>query len=217
MNALGISSVLTAILLCACHEEHSSSPRNLSKQAGVSRQSQIKTVQDFRAARKAGDLERARSYLGDDPRVWYDAYAGEGAPWKLGAGRWKTWDTHFNGESKFGPWYVEDDRVWAVVEEMNDYFRLIERRDMPRYRITYFNEDNGKIAGYMISAADVDSPGTPMVSRYDEFEAWALANAPQEWEYLRLGGHLDPTGDRAPRTRALANRWRASVGLPPIE
>jgi len=183
----------------------------------VNRQSRVKTVQDFRAAREAGDLERARSYLGDDPRVWYDAYAGEGMPWKLGAGRWKTWDMHFNGESKFGPWHVEDDRVWAVVEEMNDYFRLIERRDMPRYRITYFNEENGKIAGYMISAADPDSPGTPMISRYDEFEAWALANARQEWEYLRPGGRLDPTGDRAPRTRALANRWRASVGLPPIE
>ena len=25
-------------------------------------------------------------------------------------------------------------------------------------------------------------------SRYDEFEAWVLANAPQEWAYLRPGG-----------------------------
>ena len=81
---------------------------------------------------------------------------------------------------------------------MNDYFRLVERRDMPRYRITYFNEENGKVAGYMISAADPGSMGTPLVSRYDEFEAWALANAPQEWEYLRPGGRLDPT-DRAPK------------------
>ena len=69
----------------------------------------------------------------------------------------------------------------------------------------------------MISAADPDASGSTMVSRYDEFEAWALANDPEEWESLRPGGRLDPTGDRAPRTRALANRWRASVGLPPIE
>ena len=210
MKAFGISSVLSAILLCACHG-HGGHPWPPSTP------SQIKTVQNFRAARKAGDLVTARSYLGGDPRVWYDAYEGEGMPWKLGAGRWKTWDTHLNGESTFGPWHVEDDRVWAVVEEMNDYFRLIERRDMPRYRITYFNEDDGRIGGYMISAADPDFPGTPMVSRYDEFEAWALVNDPDEWEYLRPGGRLDPTGDRAPRTRALANRWRASVGLPPIE
>jgi len=201
MHVFRIASILSATLLCACQGAHS----------------QIKAVQDFRAARKAGDLETARSYLTDDPRVWYEVHAGEGMPWKLSAGRWKTWDTHFNGKSTLGPWHVEDDRVWAVAEEMNDYFRLIERRDMPRYRITYFNEADGKISGYMISAADPDRERTPMVSHYDEFEAWSLANNPQEWEYLRPGGSLDPTGDRAPRTRALANRWRASAGLPPIE
>jgi hypothetical protein len=177
----------------------------------------VRTVESFRAARSAGDLDEARTYLGDDPRVWYGAREGAGSSWTLGAGRWKTWDTHFNGESVYGPWHVEDGRVWAVVEEMNDYFRLIERRDTPRYRITYFMEEDGRIGGYMISAADPDAPDTPMDSRFDEFEAWAMAEAPDEWEYLRPGGSLDPTGDRARRTRALANRWRASVGLPPIE
>ncbi len=177
------------------------------------------TVEAFRVARKAGDQEKARSYLSDDPRVWYDAKEGDGSPWKLGAGRWKQWDNHFNGKSDLGPWHVEDGTIWAVAEEMNDYFRLIERQDMPRYRITYFFDEQDRISGYMISAADPDAPSSssPMVSRYEEFEAWALAKDPEEWEYLRPGGSLDPTGDRAERTRALANRWRASVNLPPLE
>lgn len=179
----------------------------------------INTIEAFRAARKAGDIEKAHTYLGDDPRVWYDAKEGEGSSWKLGAGRWKQWDTHFRGKSELGPWHVEGDTLWAVGEEMNDYFRLIERQDMPRYRLTYFFDEQDRISGYMISAADPNAPSSssPMVSRYEEFEAWALANDPEEWEYLRPGGSLDPTGDRAERTRVLANRWRASVNLPPIE
>ncbi len=177
----------------------------------------IGTVESFRAARKAGDQEKARSYLSDDPRVWYDAKEGEGSPWKLGAGRYKQWDTHFRGKSELGPWHVDGDTIWTMVEEMNDYFRLIERQDMPRYRITYFFDEQDRILGYMISAADPDAPSSPMVSRYEEFEAWALANEAEEWEYLRPGGSLDPTGDRAERTRVLANRWRASVNLPAIE
>ncbi|MCH7602994.1 MAG: hypothetical protein IIB54_09530, partial [Planctomycetes bacterium] len=142
---------------------------------------------------------------------------GEGSAWKLGGGRYKQWDTHFRGKSELGPWHVESGTLWAVAEEMNDYFRLIERQDMPRYRITYFFDDQDRISGYMISAADPDAPSSPMVSRYEEFETWAFANDPEEWEYLRPGGSLDPTGDRAERTRVLANRWRASVNLPPIE
>jgi len=177
----------------------------------------ISTVEAFRASRKAGDLEMARSFLGDDPRVWYDAKEGDGSPWKISEGRYKQWDTHFRGKSELGPWHVEDGTLWAVAEEMNDYFRLIERQDMPRYRITYFFDEQARISGYMISAADPDAPSSPMVSRCEEFEAWAKANAPEEWEYLRPGGSLDPTGDRAERTRVLANRWRASVNLPPIE
>ena len=55
---------------------------------------------------------------------------------------------------------------------------------MPRYRITYFFDAHARISGYMISAADPDAPSSPMVSRYDEYEAWALANDPEEWEYL---------------------------------
>jgi len=181
----------------------------------------LRTVEAFDAAKRRGDLEAARALLSDDPRVWYDDDSGPGTPWVLGAGRWKAWDEHFRSRSGPSPWHVEPapggHTVWRVVEETNDWYRLIEREDVPRYRLTYSLDRAGRIAGYRISAADPDAPPAERRDRFDELAAWAAANEPDEWAYLRPGGNLDPTGDRAPRTRALANRWRAAVGLEPIE
>ncbi len=184
----------------------------------------IETVESFRAARESGDLDAARSFLADDPRVWYDAKEGDGLEWKLNAGRYRAWDQHFNSVSTPGPWHAEGDTVWRINEEWNDYYDLIARTDRSRYRITYFLQDGPdgarRIKGYMISAADPDAPPRDpdeRRDRFDEIEAWARANHPDEWEYLRPGGRLDPTGDRAPRTRALINRWRVSAGLDPVE
>jgi len=165
----------------------------------------------------AGGYELARSYLSDDPRVWYDAREGDGRPLKLGAGLYKAWDEHFNGRSEAGPWTVEGNRVWAVADETNDYFRLLERQDGSRYRITYYFDEDGRIEGYMISAADPGRPSPPRKDRFAEFESWARAEHPEEWEYLRPGGKLDPTGDRAPRTRLLLEEWRKQAGLPLLD
>ena len=66
MKVLLIALILLATVLCACHGGRS----------------QLKAVQDFRAARKAGDLETARSYLTDDPRVWYDAHEALANRWR---------------------------------------------------------------------------------------------------------------------------------------
>ncbi len=178
---------------------------------------QVASVQSFRAARAAGDLDLARSYLTEDPRVWYGKREGEGLQWTLGAGRYKAWDEHFNSVSDLGPWHVQGLTAWAVATEMNDYYRLIERRGVSRYRITYFFDADGLIEGYMISGADPANPTPPAPSRVKEFAAWAAAKHPQEWAYLRPGGKLDPTGDRAARTRILLEKWRAEVGLPAIE
>jgi predicted enzyme related to lactoylglutathione lyase len=174
----------------------------------------IERVNAFRAARDAGDHELARGFLSDSPRVWYDSREGEGYPLKLGAGRWKSWDEHFNGSSELGPWTVEANSVWALARETNDYFRLLERADVSRYRITYFFDGEGKIEGYMISAAHPGQPSSPRRDRFEEFEDWVGVNHPQEWEYLRPGGELNPTGDRAPRTRLLLEAWRKEAGLP---
>lgn len=181
------------------------------------RSSSVQTVEAFRTARSEGDLDLARTYMAEDARVWYGSRDGAGEPWRLAAGRYKTWDEHFRGVSDYGPWNVEDDCVWAIVEESNDYYRLTERQDTPRYRMTYFIDDDGLLEGCMVSAAYPGLPAFPEVSRFDELEAWALEHEPEEWAYLHPGGELDPTGDRAERTRALANRWRRSVGLAPIE
>jgi hypothetical protein len=181
------------------------------------RASKIGTVESFRATRDSGELQTARGYLADDPRVWYGEHTGEGMPWTLGTGRYDAWDEHFRSTSDLGPWQPEGDTVWAVATEWNEYYALTERQGISRYRITYFFDEHGLIKGYMISGADPGNPGPPSTSRIDEIEAWARANHPEEWEYLRPGGQLDPTGDRAQRTRTLINRWRRELGLPTID
>lgn len=88
----------------------------------------IATVEALRAARAAGDLERARSFQTDDPRLWYEERVGAGSPWKLGGGRWQDWDEHFNGVTeRVTDWRVDGDRVWADMFETNDYFELTFR------------------------------------------------------------------------------------------
>jgi hypothetical protein len=174
----------------------------------------VHTVEAFEAARDAGDYETARSYMGDDPRVWWGVREGPGAQWALGGGPWRGWDAHFHGDSaRITPWRVDGDRVWADMRESNDYYRLLER-EPGFWRRSYFFDGGDRITGTMIGAVD-DPP--PPSGRDDEFEAWARANHPGELDYLEPDGKIDPTGDRPQRYRALLNTWRASVGLPPIE
>lgn len=177
--------------------------------------SYVARLDHFRGAQLAGDYETARLYLSDDPRVWWEVKEGEGAPWVLGGGRWGAWDTHFRGSSTHGAWVVEDGgrRVSAVFEEINDYYRLLER-PAQHHRQTYFFDARGRIEGMMVS--DVDEPDGAPEGLGDAFGAWASANAPEEWAYLRPGGKIDPTGDRAERTRRLLNAWRATRGLEAI-
>ena len=174
--------------------------------------SRIARVEALRQALDQEHFDDAATLLTGDPRVWYGSREGEGYPWKLRAGRWKTWDSHFNGVSEQqGPLQTEGDRVWADFFETNDYFRLIGRRG-GYFRQTWFFASNGKIEGYMISAV----PGAPEspAGRGDEFTAWARENAAEELEYLRPEGKIDPTGDRAARTGALLERWRQAIGEP---
>jgi len=173
----------------------------------------IRTVEAFREARERGELGAARALLVDDPRVWYDAVKGEGAPWRLEGGRWRGWDEHFRGRSvRTSPWHPEAGRVWADMAETNDYFRLTESSSS-RWRATYLFAEDGRIRGFVVSGVPgrKDDRG-----RRDEFEAWARACEPDEAEYLMPGGAIDPSGDRPPRMRALLERWRAAAGLGPL-
>lgn len=173
----------------------------------------VATVEAFVAARERGDLDAARALMAPDPRLWFDEVEGEGSSWNLEGGRWKAWDEHFRGHTeRLGPWVAEDDRVWAEMQETNDYFRLTEARAAP-WRANYLFDEQGRIRGFLLSPV----PGAVADrGRRDEFEAWAREHRPDEAEYLMPGGSLDPSGDRPPRMRALLLEWRADVGLPPL-
>jgi hypothetical protein len=176
----------------------------------------IDKVEAVRAARNAGKVEEAQRYLTKDPRVWFDGKEGEGSPMKLGFGPYHHWDEVFNSHGDHEPWRVEGNTVWAIASEINHYYRLTERQDTPTYRITYFFDDKGLIEGTLISDAHPGQPSPPKQSRETEFEKWAAETYPDEWHYLRPEGKLDPSEDRAERTRALLVEWRSKVGLPPL-
>lgn len=149
-----------------------------------------------------------------DPRVWYDTREGEGRPIQLGAkGLYSDWDEHFGSAGEIIKWEIRPEWVSSIHSEMNDYFRLLERNGS-WYRKTWFFDDDGRIEGYMILGWE-DAP--PTHDKANEFSAWAQKNHPAEWAYLRPSGSLDPTGDRAERTRALLVKWRSSAGLRPLD
>ena len=175
----------------------------------------VAVVETFRVARAAGRIEEARALLADDPRVWYDRREGEGAPWKLTGGRWSDWDEHFRGRTiRVGEWSVRGRTVSADMFEINDWFRLLEGGG-GWWRASYFLDEAGRIEGFLVGPAE--GRAQPRRARRDEFEAWAFAARPEEAEHLMPGGSLDPTGDRAPRMRALLEEWRAAVGLDPLD
>ena len=199
MNHPRLATTILLLVTCAC-----ASPPGTAES--------LRTVTGFRAVRKAGDLDAARAFLSDDPRVWYGEREGAGSPWRLGGGRWKAWDEHFNSTSEELSVEATEREVSIVFLENNDYYRLTERGPSP-VRLTWFLDAAGRIEGYLVSSVKRDGPST---SRYDEFEAWAQEHAPGELEYLVPNGSIDPTGDRAPRFRALLERWRRAAGLPTL-
>ncbi|GAB4321703.1 MAG: hypothetical protein Kow0074_12700 [Candidatus Zixiibacteriota bacterium] len=182
----------------------------------LSPEEMIEIAVSFREARDSGDYDTARKFLAVDARMWYEEKSGDGRPIVLGAGPYKQWDEHFGSETSIGPWQSEGNAIWTTVTENNDYYRLLERQDTTRYRLTFYFNDEGLITGYMVSAADANGLNSQRVDRYREFAEWAKRHYPDEWEYLRPNGTFDPAGDRAVRTRELLNKWRESVGLNPI-
>ena len=193
MHRLATLALLTPLAACAMTKD------------GI--HPRIQTVEEFRAARGAGDYDRASELLIDDPRIWYDEHVGEGQPWTMEPGLWESWDAYFNGVTeRVTDWQIDDNQVWADMYETNDYFELTERGG-GYWRATYFFRGS-RIAGFMVSPIPEREV---TLGRVAEFEDWAFEHHPEEASYLMPGGSIDPTGDRAPRMRELLMKWRATL------
>jgi len=174
----------------------------------------IRVVQNFRAAMKRDDFEKARSYLADDARIWFENRAGEGRPWKPSGGTWSSWDKFFRGSTEpIGPYHVRPDTngvsVWILGVETNDFYKLTERSEA-RMLLTWYFDSSGKLSGFQVARVG------NTVDRRGEFQAWAKEHEPAELDYLMPGGDIDPSGDRPARFKAILERWRSAAGLPPI-
>jgi hypothetical protein len=172
----------------------------------------VSRVRDFLALRERGEIEAARAFLAEDPRIWYEAREGPGAAWTLGGGAWSRWDTFFRSRSERRDWRQSGRAVSAVAVEQNDFYRLIERPPTPVKLVWWFDEA-GKISGFMVRS--MRDPRAR--DRLDEFQAWARANNPRELAYLMPGDRISPEGDRPQRWKAILTQWRAEAGLPAID
>jgi hypothetical protein len=205
-------AVCVTVLAAACSErtpERDASARGAVTDSAAA----IWHVQEFRRLVEAQQIPIARAFMSSDPRVWYEERNGLGEPWDItpGAGRWDAWDEHFRSHSEEVSARGNTRSVTLLVRETNDYYRLLDRGAMTT-ELVYSLDTAGKIDGLLVRAVGERPQG-----RTAEFLAWAQREAPQEIEYLRPGGAIDPTGDRAPRFRALLERWRAAAGLPKID
>jgi hypothetical protein len=199
-RTLGNALVAFAVSVAVCTAEAAPDP--------------VQTVQRFREAREKGDLAQARSFLAPDARIWFDAEEreGPGKPWTLEAGPWAAWDRFFHSHTDLKDWKNQDDRVTAIGQETNDFYRLLDWKPKPLL-LTYWVNDAGRITGFMFHAV----AGAPAAhSRLEEFEAWARKARPAELAYLMPDGKIDPSGDRPARWRTILVEWRKAAGLPEV-
>lgn len=167
---------------------------------------------EFRSLTEAGDWDRARAMAVEQPRRWWGTRSGEGEPWVIGpnSGPWSRWDQYFGSEKEILDWVEEKDSVTAVIREINDYYRLVERGPMTN-EVTWFFDDAGKVEGMLVRGV-----GERPMGRTDEFVAWVRSHHPEELDVLMPDGEIDPTADHPERFRRLLTEWRAAAGLPPI-
>lgn len=168
----------------------------------------VDTVREFNDAIDRSDVAAAREYLAPEARVWYENPTTEGEPWTLsGSSRYAAWDEHFHSHKTLvGDYQVDGPWVWGVFSETNDYYALTGR-SWSRVYLAWRVNDGGRIDGLLVAAV-----GEPR-SRVEEFKTWAREHEAAEYGYLFPSGHLDVTGDRAPRMHALLLKWRTSAGL----
>jgi len=171
----------------------------------------ISAVKTFLDAKERGDRASAQALLAADARSWFDEKKGTGDPYGLD-GRWSGWDRFFRTKNTYSDWTQGRDSVTANGEEMNDFYRLIERSPS-RFRATWWLDSSGSVAGFLYEPRGAVLPG----DRFGEFKEWARRNKPDELAYLMPSGRIDPTGDRPQRFRALLEEWRRAAKLPAVE
>src|SRR4029079_10847358 len=117
------------------------------------------------------------------------------------------------GRTSYEDWRVEDGAVVATARETNDFYRLLDWKPGPM-RFTWWLDDEGRIAGFMVQAL---LETEPTGSRLKEAIAWAKGKHPDEIAYLMPKERLDPTDDRAERWATLLAEWRKAAGLPAVK
>lgn len=166
----------------------------------------------FREARRT-DPEAARALVSPGARIWFQTREGPGSPLDAtGSGPWAPWDRHFRSRSTMERADVSGRDVRIVVQEINDWYRLVERPPS-RYHITYTFDESDRIHAVLIHAI----PGEPRrADRLAEFETWARENHPGLLAELMPEGNIDPR--RAAQFKRALLAWRAESGLPnPLE
>jgi hypothetical protein len=171
----------------------------------------IAAVKAFLDAKEQPDKAAAQAMLAPGARSWFDERKGEGDPYAL-QGRWSGWDAFFRTKNTYSDWTQGRDSVTANGEEMNDFYRLIERSPT-RFRATWWLDASGRIDGFLYEPRGAVVPG----DRFREFKEWARREKPAELDYLMPGGRIDPTGDRPQRFRALLEEWRRAAKLPALD
>lgn len=170
----------------------------------------VDAVHRFRAAMNAGDHAAATALLAADSRIWFGEKIGEGQRRSIdGGGPWAAWDEVFRSRSAVRDVKVDGSMVRTRVEEMNDWYRLIERAPSV-YFVSYWFDEDGRIAETLIHA-DPDAPEGE--DRLADFRAWADAKHPGAVEALMPQGEIVPSRANAERWTELLLEWRASSGL----
>ena len=171
----------------------------------------IAAVEAFLAAKERGDRVAAQAMLSPEAKSWFDERQGPGDPYGLD-GRWSGWDAFFRTKNTYSDWTQGRDSVTADGEEMNDFYRLVERSPT-RFRATWWLDASGRVDGFLYEPRGAVVPG----DRFREFKEWARREKPAELDYLMPDARIDPTGDRPQRFRALLEEWRRAAKLPALE
>jgi hypothetical protein len=99
----------------------------------------------------------------------------QGDPYRL-EGRWSGWDEFFRTKNTYSDWTQGRDSVTADGEEMNDFYRLIER-SRTRFRATWWLDSSGRITGFLYEPRGAVVPG----DCFGEFKEWAAAGSRPSW------------------------------------